>query len=204
MQTKIYIIQMVLLVVPVLFSLTIHEYAHGLSAYILGDPTPKLAGRITLNPLRHLTVVGTLFLFFTRAFGWARPVPVSPGNLINPKSDMLVVAIAGPLSNALLAVVSAGIFHLLPESSPSSFVAPISAMLQLMVSINIALALINLIPIPPLDGSKVIECLLPEKYMRLWLKSQPAGIIILIALLLTGVLSKSFLPLISSISSLLL
>lgn len=204
MQFKYYLAQMALLAVPILFSLAMHELAHGYSAYILGDPTPKIAGRLTLNPFKHLSLVGIAFLFVTKAIGWAKPIPVSPGNLDKPRMNMLIVALAGPFSNAVIALAASLLFHLLPAHSNTSLITPIPVMLQITISINVSLAIFNLFPIPPLDGSRVVECLLPEKFMRTWLKAQPIGIILLITLLITGFFSKYLIPLIHQINSVLI
>ena len=117
---------------------------------------------------------------------------------------MLIIALAGPLSNVFLAVISAVIYHVIPSHAQVSVLTPIAAMLELMVSINVSLTVLNLIPIPPLDGSRVIECLLPHKYLRVWVSSQPIGFLILLTLLVTGVLSSTLIPFVSRLTSLLL
>ncbi len=108
-----FLVQIALLTVPILFSLTVHELCHGYSAYLFGDPTPKLARRLTLNPFRHMDIVGITLLFLTRSFGWAKPIPVYPGNFDKPKTAMLIIALAGPGSNIALALLSATAYQAL-------------------------------------------------------------------------------------------
>ena len=152
---------------PILFALTIHEYAHGLVAYKLGDPTAKDAGRLTLNPLSHLDPIGTLMLFIVK-LGWAKPVPVNPYNLRNPREDMMWVSFAGPAANFLAAFFLAVVFKLAAGSFPyagqGSFFEVILLMLRWGILINIILGVFNLIPIPPLDGSKILIGFLPPAY----------------------------------------
>jgi Zn-dependent protease len=142
----------------ILIALTIHEFAHGYIAWRFGDPTARNAGRLTLNPLSHLDVFGTLMLFFG-PFGWAKPVPVNPYYFTNPKRDGLLVSLAGPASNIALALVFGYALRLLPISllSPG-----ILFFLQLCIGLNIGIAFFNLIPVPPLDGSHILAGLLPN------------------------------------------
>lgn len=174
-----------LLSVPaVLWAITFHEFCHGYMAYVLGDPTAKRMGRLSLNPLHHLDPVGALMLLFFR-FGWAKPVPVDPRYFKNPRRDMVLVSAAGVMGNFLTAFV----FGMLARFFPQTFLA-IPALRQfifLMIVINIGLAVFNLIPIPPLDGSKLLYPLLPpfllEKYF--WLERY--GFFVLMILLALGV-----------------
>ncbi|NLO57757.1 MAG: site-2 protease family protein [Synergistaceae bacterium] len=174
-----------LLSVPaVLWAITFHEFCHGYMAYVLGDPTAKRMGRLSLNPLHHLDPVGALMLLFFR-FGWAKPVPVDPRYFKNPRRDMVLVSAAGVTGNFLTAFV----FGMLARFFPQTFLA-IPALRQfifLMIVINIGLAVFNLIPIPPLDGSKLLYPLLPpfllEKYF--WLERY--GFFVLMILLALGV-----------------
>ena len=146
-----------LLAPPILLAITFHEYAHGWTAMKFGDPTAKMMGRLTLNPLVHLDPIGTLMLFLVH-FGWAKPVPVDPRYFSDPKRQMLWVALAGPVANMILAFFS-GILIIGFASSNfmfSSNTALIGNMLVYSLQINLALAVFNMLPIPPLDGSKIL------------------------------------------------
>ncbi len=148
---------------PILFALTIHEYAHGWVAYRLGDPTAKLAGRLTFNPIAHLDPLGTILLFVAR-IGWAKPVPVNPYYFRDPRAGMLYVSLAGPASNLLAAFGfglicrALGLRSLVPLHP--GFLGLLEMMLVFAVYINLILAVFNLIPVPPLDGSKILASLL--------------------------------------------
>jgi len=149
--------QLLILMIPVvLFSLTAHEYSHGRIAFLLGDNTAQRLGRLSFNPLKHLDPIGTLFFYFM-GFGWAKPVPVDPGNFDHPRRDMMYVAIAGPLCNLALAVACSFFIRIIePYDSWVLF-----TLLSFGVYINVALAIFNLLPIFPLDGSSVIKGLVP-------------------------------------------
>jgi Zn-dependent protease len=143
--------------IPVIFfSLTVHEYSHGKIAFLLGDNTAKLLGRLTFNPFKHLDLMGTLFFCFV-GFGWAKPVPVNPENFERPRRDMMYVAIAGPLSNLTLAVIFSFFIRIIEPSDN----AILFALLSFGVYVNVALAIFNLLPVFPLDGSSVIKGLVP-------------------------------------------
>lgn len=174
----------VLLVVPLLFSVIIHEVAHGWVAYRMGDPTAKMMGRLTLNPLKHLDPLGTLLLFVV-GFGWAKPVPVNFYNLRPRRKGLILVSSAGIAANILLAFLFQMLFKLLPESYSGVFLI----LIYFMVQINITLAAINLIPIPPLDGSKILMGLAPEQSRFLYSRIGPYGFFIIIGLLYLGVLN---------------
>lgn len=203
--------EILLLIVPFLMAITVHEFAHGWMAYRLGDPTAKLAGRLSLNPVKHLDLFGTLTLILTRRFGWAKPVPVNPANLRDPKRDMIWVSLAGPLSNFLLAIISAILLRVIITINPSlkSLVFPALSyqfpslagfspfmilgvivfwMLCLGMVLNVILAVFNLIPIPPLDGGRILQGLLPRDLSIAFSRIEPYGFIIIIALAFTGVL----------------
>jgi Zn-dependent protease len=194
----------ILLVVPVLFSITFHEVSHGYAAYMKGDPTAKAAGRLTLNPIKHIDPVGLLVLFITRMIGWAKPVPVDPRYFKNPRKDMMWVSLAGPASNFFLAFVFAGVFKVMPQVAPTSFFYPLAVMVQMMITINVGLAVFNLIPIPPLDGSHILQGLLPYEAARTYAKIEPYGFIILLALIFTRVVNIVIFPVIDFIVTILL
>lgn len=177
-------------------SLAIHEFAHAYSADKLGDPTAKYLGRLTLNPLAHLDPVGTLLLVFA-GFGWGKPVPVDSTYFSNPKRDMAIVAFAGPLSNFILAIVSALILHLFPVSGL------IGAFLYLFITYNLLLGLFNLIPLHPLDGFKVVLGILPNSLAIQWLQVKDFGVLILLVLVFTQTTSKVLNPLLQGLLSIL-
>jgi Zn-dependent protease len=171
--------------VPVfIFAIVFHEFSHAAVAYMLGDPTPKNEDRLTLNPMKHLDVFGVL-AFFIIHIGWAKPVMVNPGYFKDPKKGMLWVSLAGPGSNLLLALVSGVIFKILlaVESIVPGFIAqPLGSMLVFAVIINIMLAVFNMIPIPPLDGSKVLMGILPREQAESFSRLEPYGFFILLGL----------------------
>ena len=199
-----YIQEIALLAVPVLFSITFHEVSHGYAAFRLGDPTAKNAGRLTLNPISHIDPVGLLVLVVTRMIGWAKPVPVDPRYFKNPRQDMMWVSLAGPASNLLLAVVFAVISGMVPPIAQSSFLYPLAIMLQFMIVINVGLAVFNLIPIPPLDGSHILQGLLPYEMARSYSKIEPYGFIILLVLVFTRTVNVVIFPIIDFITGLLM
>lgn len=170
----------------VLFAIVIHETAHGFVSFLLGDPTPKREGRLTLNPLRHLDPVGTVCLIVF-GFGWAKPVHVDAHYYRNPKLGMVWVALAGPAVNFLAAFLIGIIFFVLPDNAGLVW---LYKLLYYFMLINTGLALFNLIPVPPLDGSKIIGALIPEKYYYTYLRFEKFGIIFLLILLATGLLNN--------------
>jgi Zn-dependent protease len=189
-------------VLPVLFAITLHEVAHGWAAEKLGDKTARRLGRISLNPIRHIDPVGTvlvpLLLFFTSGFifGWAKPVPVTWENLRRPKRDMALVAVAGPGANllmaigwALLAKLAAGAASLSPAMAQGLVLMGLAGL-----QINIVLMVLNLLPLPPLDGSRIVSGILPPGPERAYAQIEPYGIVILLLLMVTGVLSKLLIP----------
>jgi Zn-dependent protease len=206
-----FITELIILAPPLLLALTFHEFAHGFVAYRLGDPTAKDAGRLTLNPLSHLDPIGTIAFFFIK-FGWAKPVPVNPSYFRNPKKDMLWVALAGPLTNLALAVVSAILTKtiwmlaaMIPYSAMAeAILVPLNGMLIASVWINLVLCIFNFLPIPPLDGSRILVGLLPNDLARSYLKIERYGFIIILVLAFSGILSKVIMPIISFANSLLL
>jgi Zn-dependent protease len=184
----------------VLLSLTIHEAAHAWSAYRLGDPTAKDLGRISLNPLVHIDLIGTVLLPLIAVvsnfpvIGWAKPVPVDTRRLGNPRRDFMLVAAAGPASNLLQAIVIAVLFHLLPLESITFGNLYWPNVLRKAADINILLAVFNMIPIPPLDGGNVLLGLLPPSAANMIDSLRPFGFIILYALMFTGVLTQLIIP----------
>lgn len=203
--------EILLLAPPILLALTFHEFAHGYVAYSLGDPTAKQLGRLSLNPLKHLDPIGTL-AFFIIKIGWAKPVPVNPRFFRNPQKDMLWVALAGPLTNLTLAVISAMLVKMILFIAPlipspfviTTFLSPIAQMLAASVWINLVLCIFNFLPIPPLDGSKILVGLLPPHLAVSFLKLEKYGFILILILAFTGILSGMILPLIHFANNLLL
>jgi Zn-dependent protease len=194
----------VLMIVPVLFSLSVHEACHGYAAYALGDPTAKLQGRLTLNPLKHIDIFGLAVLFITRMIGWAKPVPVDPRYFKNPRKDMLWVALAGPASNLSLGLIFAVLLNYIGPLMTGSLFYPVKAMMEIMVFINVGLAIFNLIPIPPLDGGRVLVGLLPENMANSWARIEPYGFSILLVLVFTKAVNFVIFPIINGIVNIFL
>ncbi len=205
------IMGILLLAVPLLFSLSFHEAAHAYLAFKRGDPTAKELGRMTLNPIPHIdpiwTILVPIIFYFSSGmlFGGAKPVPVNPVNLRNYKKDNLLISIAGPVSNLILAACFAItikiMYSIAPEdvrgyyfTSRSLMDYPFIAMLDMGVMLNITLALFNMIPIYPLDGSHVLEGILPDKYSEFMNKYQHLSFIVFILLIFTGIISVLYYP----------
>lgn len=172
----------------ILFALTVHEYCHAWTAHMLGDDTAKRQGRLTLNPLAHLDVLGTILMFIA-GFGWAKPVPINPINFKNPRKGMVLVALAGPLSNLMMAIVAGIVIRfIIPGLNPplSGTISVSVSMLILTLQFGLALAIFNMIPIAPLDGSRVLYGLLPEKQAYSYSRFEPYGVLILFALFIFG------------------
>lgn len=164
-------------------AITIHEFAHAWAAEYLGDPTPRLQGRLTLNPLAHLDPLGTLMLLIAR-FGWGKPVQFDPFNLRHPRRDSALISLAGPTSNILLAIVCSIVLRFLFVAHVSLLVVLLRGFLQPLIILNVVLAVFNLIPIHPLDGFKIVGGMLPEEYARQWQELEAYGMIFLILLIL--------------------
>jgi len=180
------------LAVPLLLALCVHEVAHGLVAFRLGDPTARQAGRLTLNPLKHLDPIGTIAFFFVN-IGWGRPVPVDARYFKNPRKGMMLVAIAGPVSNFLLACLFAVGFHLIegtsvsdPEGVAMKILYPMLLICQAGVFVNLILGVFNLLPIPPLDGSSILAYFLPARLAYNYMQLRRYGFFIVIGLVLLG------------------
>ena len=188
-----------LMAVPILLAVTCHEYAHGWVADRLGDPTARLSGRLTFNPLKHLDLFGTIVFILTRMIGWAKPVPVNPYNLRNPKRDMMLVSLAGFMANIILAVISGILFRSMYPFGipflPFEVNYPLNQMIIESARINIGLAIFNVIPIPPLDGSKVLAGFLPPSLYEQFSKIEPYGFLILLLLIVTGAVNIVIEPL---------
>ncbi|MAP71280.1 MAG: site-2 protease family protein [Candidatus Marinimicrobia bacterium] len=174
---------LVLLIPVLLFALVFHEFSHGWVANKLGDPTAKYAGRLTLNPMAHLDLFGSLMILFV-GFGWAKPVPVDSRYLANPRTDMMKIAFAGPAANLLLAFIAGSLIRL------TGNMGVLSSMLIMFAQINIMLAVFNMIPIPPLDGSQIFSGLMIRHNPDLVIKLQVYGPQILMGLILFGMLTR--------------
>lgn len=182
---------------PVLFAITLHEVAHGWAARALGDRTAEMLGRLSLNPLRHIDPMGTvvvpvlLLALGGFLFGWAKPVPIGVRNLRHPRRDMALVAVAGPLANGMMALAWGLLLKLaLAMNATDGVWLGVRYMAMAGVMINLVLMVLNLLPLPPLDGGRVLSGLLPERYASVLDRIEPYGFFILIALMATGVLSQ--------------
>lgn len=202
-----FFLKLSVMLVPGMLAIVCHEVSHGYVAWRFGDPTARMLGRLTLNPLKHIDIVGTLMIFFV-GIGWAKPVPVVSENLRNPKRDMIWVAAAGPITNISIAILSAILMKLIGVISPTIFLkseimlrsllglgvdmvtlspaenvlVPITLMLAFSVYINLLLAIFNMIPVPPLDGGRVLVGLLPYRQAVALSRIEPYGMIIIIVL----------------------
>jgi len=181
-------LELIFSLVALIVAITIHEFSHAFAAEHLGDPTPRLQGRLTLNPLAHLDPLGTILLILVR-FGWGKPVVFDPYNLRNPRRDSAIISIAGPISNFLLAIVCAILAQLMlrigaaPNQTVSVILGLLYGLLTQIVVMCIVLGVFNLVPIHPLDGFKIVEGILPEDQAKEWHQLERYGIIFLIFLL---------------------
>jgi Zn-dependent protease len=179
----------VILIPVIIFALSFHEFSHGWMAHRYGDPTAKLAGRLTLNPMAHLDVFGSIALYLM-GFGWAKPVPVNPQYLANPKRDMMWIALAGPVSNLIIALISGILLSVLLRLGIINSQSPLIMVLIMSLQINLVLAIFNFIPIPPLDGSRILEGLVPNKYHNELAKFEYYGPRVLMGLILLSMFTR--------------
>ncbi len=195
---------------PIIFAITLHEAAHGYAARHFGDPTAWKLGRITLNPIKHIDLIGTILvpaitLLVTWSsggmlFGWAKPVPVNFGQLRNPKRDMLWVAAAGPGANLFMALCWALMLKLTIEAPEHAYTQPLLEMARVGISINGVLMILNLLPLPPLDGGRIAVSLLPVRAAYKFAQIEPYGLPIMFLLLFLGVLDTILRPLLGAFS----
>ncbi len=202
--------QIAVYALPVVFAITLHEAAHGYVAKYNGDTTAYMLGRVSLNPLRHIDPVGTVLVPLLTMFlggilfGWAKPVPVNFNRLRNPKKDMLWVALAGPGANLAMALGWAVVMKLANMMPESALSLPMSLMGMAGININIVLMVLNLLPLPPLDGGRIAVSLLPDRLAYRYSLLEPYGLIVLVVLLFSGVLGVILWPLINVTKSLIL
>ncbi len=210
METADTIRHLLISALPILLAITFHEVSHGYVAYRLGDPTAKMLGRLTLNPIPHIDLFGTIILplmlfYFTNGrfvFGYAKPVPINPMNFKNPRKDMAISAAAGPVTNILLAVLGFIIWKaflnpltgLSPEVVGEKVLRPLTLIFQSGIIVNVVLASFNMIPIPPLDGGRVLTGLLPYKQAASFSKIEPFGFIIVLLLIYSGIANYIIMP----------
>ncbi|XPV76915.1 MAG: site-2 protease family protein [Desulfovibrio sp.] len=200
-----------LIALPLLLGLTCHEAAHGFVAYLLGDPTAKQQGRLSLNPLKHLDPLGTFAFLITRMIGWAKPVPVNAGYFRDPQKGMMLVALAGPGANFIVAILFAFILHFVTGIAPTAsagtvqtILEPIANIAYVGVRVNLTLMIFNLLPIPPLDGSNVVAGLLPPVAAYKYMSFAKWGMPIVVIIALLGGFSLILWPAVSFVEAILL
>ncbi len=198
----------VLYAVPILLAVSLHEAAHGWIAYLLGDPTAKVMGRLTANPLKHIDPIGTvlvpivMIILIGVPFGWAKPVPVDVRNFVQPQKDMALVAIAGPAANFLMAIAWTLVMVIALKVLPAGgLAASLKVMAEIGVMINLILMVLNLMPIPPLDGGRIVTGVLPYEVAALMSRFEMFGMVLVIFLLASGILGKILLPMVQALQS---
>ncbi len=209
MESTAIIQQLIVAALPILIAITFHEVSHGYVAYRLGDPTAKMLGRLTLNPIAHIDLFGTILmpiLLFVLTdgrfmFGYAKPVPINPMNFSKPRQGMAISAAAGPVTNILLALASFILLRILlpvaslaPAAMTETVLRPLALILQASIVMNVVLAAFNMIPIPPLDGGRVLTGILPSKHAYSFSKIEPFGFIIVLILIYTGIANLIIMP----------
>ena len=206
------IVKYILIAIPILFAITLHEVAHGWVAKQNGDDTAASLGRLSINPIKHIDPIGTvvvpivLLYFFGAPFGWAKPVPVNWNKLQKPKRDMALVALAGPLANLFMLIIWAIILKLADSMGADwwNLSQIIIYIANIGILINAVIMILNLIPIPPLDGSRVVSSLIPDRWAAAYSKIEPYGILIVVVLMISGVLGKLLLPAVNSVSDIVI
>jgi len=201
--------KIILWAIPVVFAITVHEVAHGWVANYLGDPTAKSLGRLTLNPIKHIDPIGTVVLPLILVylggfiFGWAKPVPVTWQNLRSPRRDMAIVAAAGPVANLIMMILWAVLAKVLLtiDQTPGPLLQFVLVMCSIGIIINIILMVLNLLPLLPLDGGRVVTSLLPPRLAMLYSRLEPFGLIVILVLLVTGVLANILMPVVSALEA---
>ncbi len=197
--------QILFFAIPVILAVTVHEVAHGWTAKVLGDDTAYRQGRLSLNPIRHIDPIGSLlvpgvmYLFTGFAFGWARPVPIDWRRLRNVRRDMALVAAAGPGANLLMILLWGVVLRVAVELDPGFGRTALNFMSEVGIIINAMLMVLNLFPVPPLDGSRVVTALLPGRYAVAYNRLEPFGLIIVVLLLVSGLLGSIIWPTIAAI-----
>ena len=192
--------------VPILLAVSLHEAAHGWIAYLLGDSTARQLGRLTANPLKHIDPVGTvivpavMIILIGLPFGWAKPVPVDVRNFVNPQKDMALVALAGPVSNFIMAIFWTVMMLIALKVLPSGgLAASIRLMAEVGVVINLVLMVLNLLPVPPLDGGRIVTGIVPFSVAVIIARFEMLGMVIVIFLLATGILGKILMPMVQAL-----
>ncbi len=198
----------VLYAIPVLLAVSLHETAHGWVAHLLGDPTAKRLGRLTANPLKHIDPIGTvavpvlMYLLVGFPLGWAKPVPVDVRNFANPQKDMALVALAGPVANFLMAIFWVLVMLLAFKGmAPGELSSALKLMAQVGVAINLVLMVLNLLPVPPLDGGRIVTGVMPYGVAVLFARFEMFGMLLVILLLASGFLGKILMPAVQAIQN---
>lgn len=200
------LLKILIFAIPILSAITLHEAAHGWVALKLGDPTAQKLGRITANPIKHIDPIGTILIPLVMviatgyAFGYAKPVPVDVRNFKHPQKDMALVALAGPASNFFMAIIWAFIMMLAVKVVPAGmFAGALRAMAEVGVIINVIIMVINLLPMPPLDGGRIVTGILPFKWAVVYVRFERVGMWIVIFLLVSGILGKILMPMVNMV-----